>query len=437
MARGLSKAREAVARLSAANQLRQFRMNVGFAAELPLDGLGVVRDKNSLKRVPLHRPKYQLYKLYCVLVQVVQVATSEFSVVDPHDFIEALSWSDSVAAQDAQVIRRLREQTTTPLGTLKKLLVPFNLEADIFLAVVDLGGAVIQIIDQRTQEDLRTREQDDGFETSTFVYEFIRALFPDRCPSLRAWSIHFERTAQGPEPLNQPGLVCGRYVNELGRSIQLRSILPFFFEVLRIVCNMPTQKMVDDIALLKRIFALFDGTPSLKTSAVFQRLREESNVMLRDSLKRRVLKALADADKEFRIAVSCTRADSSDRCTPRQLIYVKLHARRHASIAVTQAHSVTGEIMAQYSHIRTLLEEMTARCVMTRSGTHHAMVRNLTAGWFYSKDGRREVWQPEVALNQSRSQGLNALARKLQDMKTELDLWLRLLNQHLDSSKMQ
>lgn len=59
MARGLSKARAAVARLSAANQLRQFRMNVGFAAELPLDGLGVVRDKNSLKRVPLHRPKYR------------------------------------------------------------------------------------------------------------------------------------------------------------------------------------------------------------------------------------------------------------------------------------------------------------------------------------------------------------------------------------------
>lgn len=372
-----------------------------------------------------------------MLVQVVQVSTAEFSVVDPHDFIEALSWSDSVAARDAQVIRKLREQTITPHGAPKKLLVPFSLEVDIFLAVVDLGAAVFQIIDSRTQEDLRTREKDDGFETSTFVYEFIHTLFPDKCPSLRAWTIHFEKTAQVSEPINQPGLVCGRYVNELGRSIQLRSILPFFYEVLRIVCRVKTQKRVDDVALLKRLFALFDGTPGLKTSEVFQRLREISKRVLHESLEGRVRRALGDADVDFRIAVAATRPDSSRHCTPRQLIYLKMDARCRASKAVPQAHGAAGELMAQYSHLRTLLEGMTGWCVMTRSGTHYARVSKLTAGWFYSKDGRRDVWDPETALNQYRSQELNAFARRLQDMKTELDLWLRMLNEHLDSSKMQ
>ncbi|KAG6359673.1 hypothetical protein INS49_013196 [Diaporthe citri] len=555
LAQSLSKAKAAIAKISARNQLAQARFNMGFAAELPLDGLGVVHDKTSLPRRPLHRSKYnsptamkrtqsqrgvpgpssqagsammertqsqarvpdpnsQEYadmvaepnqrleelspytpddrvpdtpmpdmdegpddkkppplpsspptprlppsqgggyvpqaepsrpyhapilraKRDSSEISVVQVATSEFSVVDPHDFIEALSWSDSVAARDAQVIRRLREQTITPRGALKKLLVPFSLEVDIFLAVVDLGAAAIQIIDPRTQEDLRTRDKDDGFETSTFVYEFIHTMFPDECPSLRAWTILFERTDQAPEPINEPGLIRGRYVNELGSSIKLRSILPFFFEVVRIVCNVITRKRVDDVALLKRLFALFDGTPRLKTNQALQRLREDSRQMLRSALELRVRKALTDADVDFRTAVAWTRADSPGHCTPRQLLYLKLDARRRASTAVTQAHLAAGDLMAQHGQLRLLVEGMSLRCVMARSGLQHTMVSKLTAGWFYSKDGRREIWEPEAALNQFRSQGLNALARRLQAMKTELEHWVGMVNEHLDSSKMR
>lgn len=58
LARALAKARTAVAKISAANQLRQARLNIGFAAELPLDGLGVVHDKSSLPRRPLQGSKY-------------------------------------------------------------------------------------------------------------------------------------------------------------------------------------------------------------------------------------------------------------------------------------------------------------------------------------------------------------------------------------------
>lgn len=379
----------------------------------------------------------ELYKLYCVLVQVVQVSGPKFSVVDPHDFIEALSWSDSVEAQDAQVIRRLREQTITPLGPLRKLLVPFSYDEDMFLAVVDLDAAVFHIFDARTQEDLQKRGEDDGFETSTLVYEFIRTLIPDKCPSLRAWTILFKQTVQGPVPLNQPGLVRGRYVNELGRSIRLQFILPFFFEVLRIVCDVQMEKRVDDVALLKRLFALFDGTPHLKTSAIFKQLREQSNRMLGDSLETRVRKALTDADAEFRTAVSSTRPDSGGNCTPRQLIYVKWDARTRASKAVVEAHNVVRELLMQYTQIRMLVEEMMGWCVGTRSAAHHAMVSKLTAGWFYSKDGREDIWNPEAALNQSRTQELNALARRLQEMKTELDLWLAKVNERLNSNNMK
>lgn len=48
----------AIAKMSPANQLKQFRQNMGFAAELPLDGLGVVCDRTSMPRPPLPRSKY-------------------------------------------------------------------------------------------------------------------------------------------------------------------------------------------------------------------------------------------------------------------------------------------------------------------------------------------------------------------------------------------
>lgn len=48
----------AIAKMPPANQLKQFRQNMGFAAELPLDGLGVVRDRTSMPRPLLPRSKY-------------------------------------------------------------------------------------------------------------------------------------------------------------------------------------------------------------------------------------------------------------------------------------------------------------------------------------------------------------------------------------------
>lgn len=56
-ARTLSKAREALARIAAANRLMQARVANGFAAQLPLDGLGVVRDRTLRPIRPAERSK--------------------------------------------------------------------------------------------------------------------------------------------------------------------------------------------------------------------------------------------------------------------------------------------------------------------------------------------------------------------------------------------
>lgn len=55
--RALSKAREAVSKITAGNQLAQARVRRGFAPELPLDGLGVVFDSTRLPGPPVRRSK--------------------------------------------------------------------------------------------------------------------------------------------------------------------------------------------------------------------------------------------------------------------------------------------------------------------------------------------------------------------------------------------
>ncbi|KKY32072.1 hypothetical protein UCDDA912_g07975 [Diaporthe ampelina] len=368
--------------------------------------------------------------------QIVQVAPFEFTVVDPHDFIEALSWSDSAGAQDAQVIRRIRKQTVVPNRVHRKLFIPFCVAADIFLAVVDLGATAFRILDQRTQEELRRCEKDDGFETSTFVYEFIRTLFPAECLSMKAWTILFERTAQGPVPLNEPGILSGRFVNEFGRHMELCSILPFFFEVIRIVggTGMIRKTVVDD-ALLKRFFAHFEDSPRLKTTDIIERLRWNSHRTLNRLLEGQVRAVLKAEDVAFRNAVAATREDSAGHCTPPQLMHLKFRARNNALKAVERSHDVARDLMDQYAQIRVLLDGLTGRCMMARSAMHHAMLNSVAASWFYSPDARREVWEPKAALNQFRSQGLSSVAQRVQDMRTELDHWLGMLMEHLDTAK--
>lgn len=374
-----------------------------------------------------------------MLAQVVQVASFEFTVVDPHDFIEALSWSDSVGAQDVQVIRRIRKQITAPRKTYRKLFIPFCVYADIFLAVVDLGASTLRIIDQRTDGELRARASDDGFETSTFVFEFIRTLFPAECPRLTAWTIRFERTVQSPLPLNEPGIVSGRYVNEIGRDMELSSILPFFFEVIRIVGDTESgpRKFISDRALLKRFFAHFEDSPHLKTTNTIERLRQDSHRGLHRLLEGQVRAVLRAEDVAFRNAVSATRQDSSGHCTPPQLIHIKLKARQAAFTAVTRSSNAAQDLLDQYAQMRLMLEGVTGKCTQTKSFAHHAMLNRMAGSWFYKHDARTEVLDPHAALNQFRHQGLNSLARRLEAMRGELDHWLGILMENLEFGKMK
>lgn len=414
------------------------------AATMSMNGQERRISWSELRAMGLQPPptvQQELYRLYSVLVQVMELAPSECSVVDPHDFIEVLSWSDVVGAGDAQVIQRLHDQTAAPNSVRRKLLIPFCLDADVFLALADLSATTFTILDQRTDEDLRTREKDDGFETSTFVWEFMHTLFPDECPVMPAWTILFQRTVQGPVPINEDGILSGRYVDEFGRKLELQSILPFFLEALQMLCGVKMQTMVADVALLKRLFTLFEGSTRPKTTNFIKLLRERSQEFLRNSLEGQINGMLEQDDIDYRKKLASTRLkyrgrmdaptpsecgimlirprlqrpDGTGRCSPTELLYLRFDCKYRAHEGVMLSLKAANELIAQHGQLAMLLERMATRCTIAKARLHHAVAYRKATGWFdrINERSRREVWHPQAALNQYRTQGLKALADRV------------------------
>lgn len=308
------------------------------------------------------------------------------------------------------------------------------------MAVIDLDATAFQVLHQKPEQDLHSHASgesdgsDDGFETTMVVYDFIDTLFPDQCPRYGAWNIDFERTVQSPVAINKPGIVSGSYMNEFGRRLQLRSILPFFFEVLQIVCGVEPRKAVDDLALLTRLFAIFEDAPGMELSRAVEYLRELSQAGLTRSIEGRVQHVLKSRRKKFKAMIVGTEPHGKGSHAPRELIYLRPRAKKDVSNAVTQSYNAIVDLMAQYAQIRFLLEAMADKGIMAESFLHHKIFNDMAKRSFYLVDARKETLEPAVALNQFRFQGLKDLAKKIQKMKDELDHWLGMIHEHLDSA---
>lgn len=218
------------------------------------------------------------------------------------------------------------------------------------------------------------------------VYDFIDTLFPDQCSRYVAWNTYFERRVQGPVVINKPGIVSGSYTNEVGGRLQLRSILPFFFEVLQIVCGVETRKAVDDLALVTRLFAIFEDPPGLELSKAVEYFRRFSQAELTHSLEGRVQQALEIRQKDFKAFFVGIEPHGKGSHAPRELIYLRPRAKKDVSNAVTQSYNATIDLMAQYAQIRFLLEEMADRGIMAESFLHHDIVDGMAERSLYQVD---------------------------------------------------
>ncbi|KAL1872421.1 hypothetical protein Daus18300_004392 [Diaporthe australafricana] len=278
-------------------------------ATTTVDGHKRCISEKELRAMCLQPPlpiQKELYKVYSVLVQIVQAAADDFSVVDPHDFIEALSWSESREAGDVEIIRRLRTQTLIAGGICKKLVVPFSHDADIFLVVVNLTTRTFRILDPRTREQLQSKEKIDNRDLYMCVWLFMRTLFPRECPPMSLWSMSLGFTVPLSTPINEPGIVSGNYLNDFGVRLDLPTVLPFFYEVLRIVAGVEAQVAYSDVMLLKRLFAAFEESPIAERTRVLNDLREGSDKNLHYILDDQMRTVLREKNFVFRKAVAGT-----------------------------------------------------------------------------------------------------------------------------------
>jgi hypothetical protein len=387
--------------------------------------------------LPPPRLHKELCKLYSVLVQVVQAATKEFTVVEPHGFVEVLSWVDSDEAAGAEVIRHVRKQAARPdkLDAYRKLLVPFSTTENMYLAMIDLDTRAVQLLHQRTKQDLELGEPKAEPSITEAVYNFIHTVFPDSMKggSASAWTIHNHWTAQGPVAINAaPGIVKGRYRDGLGQRIQLDSILPFFFEGLRIVSRVEERIAIEDTALLTLLFAIFDSYdvyqpfPGLPGTADTAGLRRQSKAQVTSSLGGRLKEILKHGESKFK---KVARGDYE----PRLVIYQRLKAKADYFQAVGGSIKAARHLIDQHHHLEMLIVRMTDRCIESRSFLFHGTLFSTADKWASSVDVKKEFLRAQVALHQFRRQELHELSEKFRNMKAELDNWLSMFSQQLGS----
>lgn len=392
--------------------------------------------QNELRAICLQPPpliQTELYQVYSVLVQIVQAAADEFNVVDPHDFIEALSWSESPEAGDVEIIRRLRGEALTAGGKHKKLVVVFSHDADMFLATVDLDNKICRVLDPRTREEVQSREKKDKRDLLVCVWLFTRTLFPREWPWVSSWSISLDFAVPLSTPIKQPGVVSDHYLDDHGVTLELPTVVPFFYEMLRIVVGVETQMAYSDVMLLKRLFAVFEYSLILDPTRLLYDLRQKSDDILRYILDEQMRKTLSKWDVEFRNAVAGTREGSGRHCSPGRLLNIKLAARERLRIDVTKSRSLAINLVAQHAQISFILECMIQRCLRAKIALHYGIIDNVAAAWFFSVDASEQVLRPDLVLNRWKIKGLNDLLRKLQAMRMELDRWLEQCNQHFES----
>lgn len=253
----------------------------------------------------------ELYKIYSMLRQLVRLFAAEFSVVDPQDFIETLSWSHLPPSQTQSIaiICRLRGDISPQQGPKKNLLIPFRYKFNFFLACVNLSPRLrfLRIFDPEMTLAFDNHHKElfyGNWAPGLCVMQFVQTLFPDEPEVQKAWTTTREATAYAAEPVDDAGLVVGCYYEASGWRHPLQNVLPFFFEALHLVSWIePPNNIVYDLSFAKRLLAAFEGSPARAT--IMEQLRQVCRSSMSTRLGNKVQHARRTAFKMVEMDYDC------------------------------------------------------------------------------------------------------------------------------------
>lgn len=371
----------------------------------------------------------EIYKIYSMLRQLVRVATKRFSVVDPQAFIETLSWChlQPSQAQSIAVVRRLRSDIVSENGR-KMILIPFQYDYDIFLALVQLSARPRRL----RVYDPEMVSQTDGPELTYFqndwppglcVMHFVRILFPEEPVARQEWLRTREITSFGPEPLVESELVAGRYYNDIGTPHSLPYVLPFFLEMLHILVDIePPDKVCHDLALMKRLFAAFEGNQERHTvmEDLRQDCRRDMSALFGSNIQRarwEVIKEVPKVLKGRGLSKSKTPSTTS----------LRRRARINTEGIVAKVQKVASEFVEEYHHLSLLISALDAMVLRNRADLQFSMARVVFAVLEKVPVKKAEAWSLHWAqvraTNAWMYSSLEELGSKLGEMQRCLDEW--------------
>lgn len=362
--------------------------------------------------VPKGHFQVELYKICSILRKIVQVDSESFAVVDPHDFLEVLSWGHLEPEDHDRlgVIIRLRYHI---LAT--RLLIPFFWNGRILLGFIDMEELRIRLFNPVwgwKAEDMSTAGQDHPVK---LLRQFVDCVWPDE--DVYAWEgmPNVQRTVVRRVSLD-PRIIEDYSGNE---ASEIEHVLPMFIEALTLVSQVPwlSGNALDrepDPNVLKRLLARFERK-RMTMSDVLEELRTKSMQNIKGHCQGQILNSLRHTKAKISKAI---HRDGPDR-----VVSAKWQGRFDLRGATERARGAYLSLAEQHGRLSLIVQSMRTLVLKARGSA-----LNDCIAWTIDEAEDPFHIAPEetkagISLHMAAIHQLADLEETLKGMCKELETW--------------
>lgn len=379
-------------------------------------------EQQAGKLFPTRDCQVELYHLHAMMRKLVLVDTIGITMVDPHDFLQVLSWRNLRVEEKQRfdLIHHLRLQLTRQGKNRKQILVPFHWDGHILLGYVDrsrVPGHQVRLFSPDSVWVNGARTRPGRHNPDCLLIDFMETVFPEDTQITSPPRI--EKTIQGQIPLN-PRLFIEQYRACFGdgKDKRFRQVLPIFFQALQFVSGiqLPSLGRFElEPMFLKRLVAVFSRNPFRNPQLIT--LRREADA----KLKADFIKDINRRCDMARFAIATALRGGTG--LPGEIIQAKWIARIQVLYSVECARDKALAFAEAHNHVTKLIESLCHKtrrklAILTYATLETAALRS--EGCWNSLD---ETWTDATALRNWEMEEFIDLQARFDWMKTELGLF--------------
>lgn len=314
---------------------------------------------------PRRHFQVELYKICSMLRKLVLATADGFAVVDPHDFLEVLSWRhlEPEDRDSLSIIHRLRRLSAA------RLLIPFFWDGRILLGFVDKEDERTDLFNPDPAWTGAAASADRRDHPTALLESFVGSVWPEYLKNIQPDRPTIHRTAARLEPLD-PRLIQD-YSG--GRPWEIKHVLPIFFEALCLVSQVPWNEepfSIYNSSILRRLLATFE---SGRAASVLGSLREESlrcmKLSLLGPLEHAVARAQAEMWKTF-----------TTEPMPGDVMAAKWRARVQLKLGVEIGRLACLRFAEQHAQLSQIMQALRAATMKATGNTVHGCLDKAIMG---------------------------------------------------------